>query len=142
MAATTTTPPTTTKPPPAAIFSEEVNGDVSVICGADGLAVEYRLDGDLIDPETGGLRFTQGAQSFHRVVGAEDGEDTDYLFDGGWWVVERGSDTDGLSCEPYEGPEWIDFAEDRIPISAINTYANLREPVCTVGVGPQWTGTS
>ena len=136
---TTTTPPTTTKPPPAAIFSEEVNGDVSVICGADGLAVEYRLDGDLIDPETGGLRFTQGAQSFHRVVGAEDGEDTDYLFDGGWWGVERGSDTDGLACEPYEGPEWVDFAEDRIPISAINTYANLREPVCTMGVGPTLT---
>ncbi len=135
LAATTTT----TKPPPAAIFSEEVNGDVSVICGADGLAVEYRLDGDLIDPETGGLRFTQGDQSFHRVVGAEDGGDTDYLFDGGWWVVERGSDTDGFSCEPYEGPKWVDFAEDRIPISAINTYANLREPVCTMGVGPTLT---
>jgi len=97
------------------------------------------LDGNLIDPETGGLRFTQGAQSFHRVVGAEDGEDTDYLFDGGWWVVERGSATDGFSCEPYEGPEWVDFAEGRIRISAINTYANLREPVCTVGLGPTLT---
>ena len=97
------------------------------------------MDGDLIDPETGGLRFTQGDQSFHRVVGAEDGGDTDYLFDGGWWVVERGSDTDGFSCEPYEGPKWVDFAEDRIPISAINTYANLREPVCTMGVGPTLT---
>ena len=127
----TTTPPTTTKRPPAAIFSEEVNGDVSVICGADGLAVEYRLDGDLIDPETGGLRFTQGAQSFHRVVGAEDGEDTDYLFDGGWWVVERGSATDGFSCEPYEGPEWEDFTDDSILVTEI-IWANtdLRDIRC------------
>jgi pimeloyl-ACP methyl ester carboxylesterase len=139
---TTTTPPTTTKPPPAATFSEEVNGDLSVTCGADGLAVEYRLDGDLIDPETGGLSFTQGAQSFHRVVGAEDGEDTDYLFDGGWWVVERGSTTDGFSCEPYEGPEWEDFTDDSILVTEIIwADTELRDILCPqllpapIGVG-------
>jgi hypothetical protein len=138
----TAAPTTTTKPPPAATFSEEVNGDVSVICGADGFAVEYRLDGDLIDPETGGLSFTQGAQSFHRVVGAEDGEDTDYLFDGGWWVVERGSATDGFSCEPYEGPEWEDFTDDSILVTEIIwADTELRDILCPqllpapIGVG-------
>ena len=138
-APTTTAPPTTTaKGPPGGpwTFSEEVNEhlvETIVICGTSGLEVEYRFDGDLVDPETAGPRFTEGAQSFHRVVGAIDGynEMGDYLFDGGWWIEDR---TDGLSCEPYEGPVWEDFTDDGIPISDIMwDNADLREPVCTKG---------
>jgi hypothetical protein len=122
---------------PPGTYSQEVNGhlvETVVICGADGLEVEYRLDGQPIDPEThheAYLRFTEGAQSFHRAVGAEDGDGPDYLFDGGWWIEDR---TDGVSCEPYEGPVWEDFTDDGIPISDIMwDNADLREPVCTEG---------
>ena len=102
--------------------------ETAIICGIDGLEVEYRLDGQPIDPETAGLRFTQGAQSFHRVVGAEDGDSLDYLFDGGWWVEDR---TDGVSCEPYEGPNWEDFTDDSILVTEI-IWANtdLRDIRC------------
>ncbi|MDG2908552.1 MAG: hypothetical protein P6D49_09655 [Acidimicrobiales bacterium] len=135
MASTSTAaPPTSIAFTPPGTYSQEVNGhlvETVVICGADGLEVEYRLDGDRVDPETAGLRFTEGAQSFHRVVGAEDGDGADYLFDGGWWVEDR---TDGVSCEPYEGPIWEDFTDDGIPISDIMwDNADLREPVCTEG---------
>jgi hypothetical protein len=137
---TTTTAPTTTAAAPTGppggpwTFSEQVNEhlvETTVTCGTSGLEVEYRLDGQPIDPETTGFRFTQGAQSFHRVVGAEDADGPDYLFDGGWWIEDR---TDGVSCEPYEGPIWEDFTDDRIPISDIVwDNAGLREPVCTDG---------
>ena len=78
---TTTEAPTTTTMTftPPGTYSQEVNGhlvETVVICGADGLEAEYRLDGQPIDPEThheAYLRFTEGAQSFHRAVGAEDG---------------------------------------------------------------------
>ena len=131
--ATTTTqaPETMIAATPSATFSQEVSGhlvETAVICGLDGLEVEYRVDGLPIDPETAGLRFTQGAQSFHRVVGAEDGGDPDYLFDGGWWVEDR---TDGVSCEPYEGPNWEDFTNDSILVTEI-IWANtdLRDVRC------------
>ena len=145
--ATTTT--TTTQAPatvmaatPSATFSQEVNGhlvETAVICGVDGLEVEYRLDGQPIDPETAGLRFTQGAQSFHRVVGAEDGDGPDYLFDGGWWVEDR---TDGVSCEPYEGPNWEDFTDESVLVTEIIwADTELRDILCPqllpdpIGVG-------
>ena len=133
----TAAPPTSIAFTPPGTYSQEVNGhlvETVVICGADGLEVEYRLDGQPIDPEThheAYLRFTEGAQSFHRAVGAEDGDGPDYLFDGGWWIEDR---TDGVSCEPYEGPVWEDFTDDGIPISDIMwDNADLREPVCTEG---------
>ena len=37
-------------------------------------------------------------KAYHRVVAAVDGDDVDYLFDGGWWAEDL---FDG-SCEPYE----------------------------------------
>jgi hypothetical protein len=116
---------------PPGTFSQEVNGhlvETAVICGVDGLEVEYRLDGQPIDPETAGLRFTEGAQSFHRVVGAEDGDGPDYLFDGGWWIEDR---TDGVSCEPYEGPVWEDFTDESILVTEIIwADAYLRDARC------------
>ena len=92
------------------------------------MEVEYRLDGQPIDPETADFRFTEGAQSFHRVVGAEDGDGLDYLFDGGWWIEDR---TDGVSCEPYEGPIWENFTDDSIVLTEI-IWANtaLRDVRC------------
>ena len=131
--ATTTTqaPETVIAAPPSATFSQKVSGhlvETVVICGLDGLEVEYRVDGQPIDPETAGLRFTQGAQSFHRVVGAEAGDHPDYLFDGGWWVEDR---TDGVSCEPYEEHKWEDFTDGSILVTEI-IWANtaLRDIRC------------
>ena len=145
VASTTTTtaaPATVMAATPSATFSQEVNGhlvETAVICGVDGLEVEYRLDGQPIDPETAGLRFTQGAQSFHRVVGAEDGDGPDYLFDGGWWVEDR---TDGVSCEPYEGPNWEDFTDESVLVTEIIwADTELRDILCPqllpapIGVG-------
>ncbi|MEE1565376.1 MAG: hypothetical protein V1249_10375, partial [Acidimicrobiales bacterium] len=116
-------------------FSAEVDEsrhliETTVICGGSGLEVEYRFDGDLVDPETADLRFTEGAQSFHRVVGAVDGYNDmgDYLFDGGWWIEDR---TNDVSCEPYEGPVWEDFTDDSILVTEIiwpDTY--LRDVRC------------
>ena len=130
---TTTQAPTTTTMTftPPGTYSQEVNGhlvETVVICGAGGLEVEYRLDGQPIDPETAGLSFTEGAQSFHRVVGAEDGDGPDYLFDGGWWIEDR---TDGVSCEPYEGPVWEDFTDESILVTEIIwADAYLRDVRC------------
>jgi hypothetical protein len=133
---TTTQAPTTTTMTftPPGTYSQEVNGhlvETVVICGADGLEVEYRLDGQPIDPEThheAYLRFTEGAQSFHRVVGAEDGDGPGYLFDGGWWIEDR---TDGVSCEPYEGPVWEDFTDESILVTEIIwADAYLRDARC------------
>ena len=130
---TTTDAPTTTTMTftPPGTYSQEVNGhlvETVVICGADGLEAEYRLDGQPIDPETAGLHFTEGAQSFHRVVGAEDGDGPDYLFDGGWWIEDR---TDGVSCEPYEGPVWEDFTDESILVTEIIwADAYLRDVRC------------
>ena len=130
---TTTEAPTTTTMTftPPGTYSQEVNGhlvETVVICGADGLEAEYRLDGQPIDPETAGRRFTEGAQSFHRVVGAEDGDGPDYLFDGGWWIEDR---TDGVSCEPYEGPVWEDFTDESILVTEIIwADAYLRDVRC------------
>jgi hypothetical protein len=119
---------------PPGTYSQEVNDhlvETVVICGADGLEAEYRLDGQPIDPEThheAYLRFTEGAQSFHRAVGAEDGDGPDYLFDGGWWIEDR---TDGVSCEPYEGPVWEDFTDESILVTEIIwADAYLRDVRC------------
>ena len=98
--------PTVVDPPTPAIlvmdaFTQEV-GDVTletvVSCGPDGLSAEHRIDGEPVEPETTGVATTALGKIYHRVVAAVDGDDVDYLFDGGWWADDL---ADG-SCEPYE----------------------------------------
>ena len=98
--------PTVVDPPTPTIlvmdaFTQEV-GDVtletSVYCGPDGLSAEHWIDGEPVEPETAGVTTTALGKTYHRVVAAVEGDDVDYLFDGGWWAEDL---TDG-SCEPYE----------------------------------------
>ena len=116
MAATNTTTTTSTlptlpgptivdPPTPAAHvvrWSIQEVGDVTletvVRCGPDGLDAEYWIEGETVEPETTGVATTALGKIYHRVVAAVDGDDVDYLFDGGWWADDL---ADG-SCEPYE----------------------------------------
>jgi len=121
-APTTTTAPATTEAPTTstttttvaptvelATFSRDEGGttlETVVSCGPDGLSAEHRIDGEPVEPETAGLTFPWAFDTYHRVVAA-GGDGVDYLFDGGWWIEDRESD----SCVPHEPPDWEDFAD-------------------------------
>jgi len=101
-----------------ATFFRDAGGttlETVVSCGPDGLSAEHWLDGELFEPETGlfgpglqaGLSFPWAFDTYHRVVAAADVDGVDYLFDGGWWIEDRESD----SCAPHEPPDWDDYAD-------------------------------
>ena len=93
-----------------ATFSRDEGGttlETVVSCGPDGLSAEHRIDGEPVEPETAGLTFPWAFEIYHRVVAAVAVDGVDYLFDGGWWIEDRESD----SCAPHEPPVWEDFAD-------------------------------
>ena len=110
---TSTTSTSTTTLAPAvevATFSRDAGGttlETVVSCGPDGLSAEHRIDGEPVEPETAGLTFPWAFEIYHRVVAAVAVDGVDYLFDGGWWIEDRESD----SCAPHEPPVWEDFAD-------------------------------
>ena len=108
---TSSTPSTTVAPTvEVATFSRDAGGttlETVVSCGPDGLSAEHRIDGEPVDPETAGLTFPWAFEIYHRVVAAVAVDGVDYLFDGGWWIEDRESD----SCAPHEPPVWEDFAD-------------------------------
>ena len=101
-----------------ATFFRDAGGttlETVVSCGPDGLSAEYWFDGELFESEIVlfapglhvGLSFPWAFDTYHRVVAAADVDGVDYLFDGGWWIEDRESD----SCAPHEPPDWEDFAD-------------------------------
>jgi hypothetical protein len=93
-----------------ATFSRDTDGttlETVVSCGPDGLSAEHRIDGEPVEPETAGLTVPWAFEIYHRVVAAVAVDGVDYLFDGGWWIEDRESD----SCAPHEPPVWEDFAD-------------------------------
>ena len=108
---TTSTTSTTVAPTvEVATFSRDAGGttlETVVSCGPDGLSAEHRIDGEPVEPETAGLTFPWAFETYHRVVAAVAVDGVDYLFDGGWWIEDRESD----SCAPHEPPVWEDFAD-------------------------------
>ena len=135
MAATnTTTSTTTTTVAPnveLATFSRDEGGTILetvVSCSPSGLSAEHRIDGEPVEPETAGLTFPWAFDIYHRVVAVADVDGVDYLFDGGWWIEDRESD----SCTPYEPPTWTDFVDGGpVVVSEILwERADLRDIAC------------
>ena len=130
-ATSTTTTSTVAPTVELATFSRDEGGttlETVVSCGPDGLSAEYRIDGEPVEPETAGLTFPWAFDIYHRVVAAAEVDGVDYLFDGGWWIEDRETD----SCGPYEPPAWADFVDGGpVEVSEILWQkADLRDIAC------------
>ena len=109
---------------------ELVRIPVDVTCGVDGPEAEFLIDGEPVESELQLWveleRFTYpsragwpppevGPIAYEYVLGAYDTEDTDYIFEGGWWIVDS-TDPENVTCEQYQGPEWTKYVNRDVPI--------------------------
>jgi len=112
------------------VLRELVRIPVDVTCGVDGPEAEFLIDGEPVESEmqrwadfglltypspTGWPPPEIGPITYEYVLGAYDTEDTDYLFEGGWWIVDS-TDPENITCEQYQGPEWTKYANRDVPI--------------------------
>ena len=133
---TTSTTTTSTIPPTDTLVEyvdaprELVRIPVDVTCGADGPETEFLIDGEPVESEmqrwvdfelltypspAGWPPPEAGPITYEYVLGAYDTEDTDYIFEGGWWIVNS-TDPENITCEQYQGPEWTKYANRDVPI--------------------------
>ena len=133
---TTTTTTTSTIPPTDTLVEyvdtprELVRIPVDVICGSEGPEAEFLIEGEPVESELqrwvdfGMFTYPQptgwdppevGPITYEYVLGAYDTEDTDYVFEGGWWIVDS-TDPENITCEQYQGPEWTKYVNRDLPI--------------------------
>ncbi|MDG2352420.1 MAG: hypothetical protein P8L35_06380 [Acidimicrobiales bacterium] len=127
---TSTIPPTDTLVEYVDTPRELIRIPVDVTCGIEGPEAEFLLDGEPVESELqrwvdfGLLTYPQpvgwdppevGPITYEYVLGSYDTEDTDYIFEGGLWIVDS-TDTENITCEQYQGPEWTKYANRDIPI--------------------------
>ena len=109
---------------------ELVRIPVDVTCGADGPEAEFLIDGEPVESElqrwadfemltypsrAGWPPPEVGPIAYEYVLGAYDTEDTDYIFEGGLWIVDS-TDPENITCEQYQGPEWTKYVNRDVPI--------------------------
>jgi len=133
---TSTTTTTSTIPPTDTLVEyvdtprELVRIPVDVTCGVDGPEAEFLIDGEPVESELqrwvdfGLLTYPSpagwpppevGPIAYEYVLGAYDTEDTDYVFEGGLWIVDS-TDPENITCEQYQGPEWTKYANRDVSI--------------------------